>query len=464
MFLPQRSQRTQSNRWKLQIASCKLRVANWGVFILQFTFCILHFAILVLVSPNRCAYGNDGAIAAVDPQVVPVDGAAFAGKLVSVSADGTATFQAAEKGNVDTIKLGDLVRWGNPAPLKPQTVVVLAEGGRIVTAADWSGGSAVRLDGDNVVILSDTWNEIRLPRRAVSGIVFAQRSQAAARERLIERVRAFGKTGGAANRTADNVGDSGDAEVWLTNGNRVSGTISKLEKGSLAVRASAGETTLPLSRVEAIAWNKNGRPTIVPAENKFLVGMRDGSLVLAKSLTATEKEVAIELVGNITIKGGSVADIVLLQSLGGRFEYLSAIEKLDYRFVPYLTLEWPLERDRNVLGGPFEVNGERYLKGLGLHSAARVTYPFEHDYQRFDASVAVDDAAKHRGSVMFGVHVLRDGKWVEAFTSDVMRGSERPRQVSVDLHGVKGLTLTVDYADRGDELDYADLLDARLVK
>ena len=33
----------------------------------------------------------------------------------------------------------------------------------------------------------------------------------------------------------------------------------------------------------------------------------------------------------------------------------------------------------------------------------------------------------------------------------------------VDVSGVKRLRLVVDFADRGDELDYADWLEARLV-
>ena len=78
--------------------------------------------------------------------------------------------------------------------------------------------------------------------------------------------------------------------------------------------------------------------------------------------------------------------------------------------------------------------------------------------------VSVDDAAKGRGSVVFGAYVLRDGKWAEAYKSEIVRGGEPPRPVSVDLGGAAGLTLTVDYADRGDELDYADWLDARLVR
>jgi hypothetical protein len=60
--------------------------------------------------------------------------------------------------------------------------------------------------------------------------------------------------------------------------------------------------------------------------------------------------------------------------------------------------------------------------------------------------------------------VLRDGKLSEAFKSGIVRGGEAPLAVSVDLSDAQGITLVVDYADRGDEMDRADLLDARLVK
>ena len=275
-------------------------------------------------------------------------------------------------------------------------------------------------------------------------------------------------------------GDTAADAVLLTNGDRLKGTLTALERGSLTLQAAAGKTKLPLSRVEAIVFHSRepsavsrqlpGRepstPSTGPSLNgrRVLVGMRDGSLLHARAIEATDEKLAIELTNGVKLTGGKVKDIAALQSLGGRFEYLSDIERADFRFVPYLSVEWPLKRDRNVLGGPLMVDGKRYLKGLGLHSAARITYPFDRDYQRFDATVALDDAAHGRGSVVFGAYLLREGKWAEAFQSDIVRGGESPRPVSVDLRGAKGLTLTVDYADRGDELDYADWLDARLVR
>jgi hypothetical protein len=150
--------------------------------------------------------------------------------------------------------------------------------------------------------------------------------------------------------------------------------------------------------------------------------------------------------------------------LGGGFAYLSDLEPADYRHVPYLDIAWPYERDRSVSGGPLEVGGKRYLKGLGMHSAARLTYKLEGQYKTFAAEAAIDDSAGPRGSVVFGVYVLRDAKWQPAFTSEIVRGGDPPQSVSVDLVGADAITLLVDFADRGDELDHADWLDARLIR
>ena len=143
---------------------------------------------------------------------------------------------------------------------------------------------------------------------------------------------------------------------------------------------------------------------------------------------------------------------------------MSDLEPAEYRHVPYLEVGWPLERDRNVLGGPLVVGGKRYLKGLGMHSAGRVSYRLDGKYKRFEAAVAIDDSADGRGSVTFGVYVLRDGKLSEAYKSGIVRGGEAPQRVSCGRGGAQGITLVVDYAERGDEMDRADWLDARVVK
>jgi hypothetical protein len=384
---------------------------------------------------------------------VPVEGPTFAGELVSIGADGRVTFRVvaddATNGEIRTLPLNDLVRWGHPVVPRPQTIVVLADGGQLVTAADWSGGAAVRLDGDAVVVLSDLFQEVPLPRAAVRGVVIAQRSHSEERAALVERVRSFG-------------GDQ-DA-VFLTNGDRLVGRVEELTGGSLTVAVQADTAKLPLSRVEAVALAHGRQPSAAGRQARAIVGLRDGSLVYVDAVHGDEENLVLELASGVTLSGGAVADVVALQSLGGKFVYLSDLEPAAYRHVPYLDVAWPFERDRNVVGGPLVAGGKRYLKGLGMHSASRLTYWLDGKFQRFDASVAVDDSAEGRGSVTFGVYVLRNGEWKEANQSGVVRGGEAPQPVSVDVNKAQGLTLTVDFADRGDELDRADWLDARLVK
>src|SRR5687768_2951100 len=72
-------------------------------------------------------------------EVVPLEGAPFNGELVSIDAAGRATFRVTEAGgtvaeatapsavktnsNTRVMHVDDLVRWGHPAPLRPQTLV-----------------------------------------------------------------------------------------------------------------------------------------------------------------------------------------------------------------------------------------------------------------------------------------------------------------------------------------------------
>lgn len=386
--------------------------------------------------------------------VVPVEGKPFEGDLEAIAADGTVTFRlaasevAAATGQ-RTVDHRNLVRWSHPKPLQPQPLVVLADGSRLVTAADWSGEAPVQIVGDSITVRSDSWSEARLDRSQVRGLVFAERSHPRDRLQLENEVR-------AASGKQD--------EALLANQDRLAGTVKKLAAGTLTLATEAGDVELPLSRVEAVIF-ANERPTgdSIPRA-RMIVGLRDGSLLYANSVEANDAGARLETTGGVRLTGGVRDDFVALQVLDGDFVYLSDLEPANYRHVPYLEIAWPYERDRNLQGEPLRIGGKIYLKGIAMHSAARLSYSLDGTFRRFDSDVALDDSTGNGGSVTFAVYLLRDGKWQAEFQSGVVRGGEQPRRVSVDLTGAAAITLTVDYADRGDELDHADWLDARLVK
>ena len=135
------------------------------------------------------------------------------------------------------------------------------------------------------------------------------------------------------------------------------------------------------------------------------------------------------------------------------------IKPAEYRHVPYLSIAWPYEADRNVQGGLLRVGGGLHLKGIGMHSAARLSYDLPPGVTRFQAEAAIDDAAEGQGSVRFRVFV--DGS--EKYASPTVRGGVAPVSIDIDINGGKRLDLVVDFADRADVRDYADWLDARVI-
>jgi hypothetical protein len=416
-------------------------------------------------------------VIAAPQEVVLVEGESFAGELVSVGDDGVVAFrggraertaaEAASPGVVE-VKRDDVVRWGNPVSPRGRTIVVLADGGQLVTAADWSGGGAVQFDGEKFVVLSDAFGEVTLQRDDVRGFVFAQLRHAAERAKMVQRVLEAPspdpslKGRGSFSPEPSLNGRGSLSAVLLSNGDRVSGKLTGVDRGSLTLETNGAVAKLPLSRVEAVAIGR--QPSAVSRQARYAVGLRDGSLLYVGEVVANEKELRLKIGDAITLSGGNVEDVVFLQSLGGRGVYLSDLEPAEYRHVPYLDLAWPLARDRNVLGESLVVGGKRYLKGLGMHSAGRVSYRLDEKYTRFEATVAMDDSANGRGSVTFGVYLLRDGKLSEAYESGIVRGGDAPQRVSVDVAGAQGITLVVDFAERGDEMDRADWLDARLMR
>ncbi len=190
----------------------------------------------------------------------------------------------------------------------------------------------------------------------------------------------------------------------------------------------------------------------------MLVGLRDGSRLIASALAVNEKE------AQVTLPDGAVwtfpaEALKCLQPLSGKARYLSDLTAESYRHLPFLSQSWPYRNDANATGTQLRAAGHPFAKGIGMHSAARLTYRLDKRYHRFAAEVALDDQVGDRGAATFGVYV--DDKL--AWKSDMIRGGMPPVPVEVDVTGGKRLSLIVEFGDRGDELDRANWLDARLV-
>jgi hypothetical protein len=128
--------------------------------------------------------------------------------------------------------------------------------------------------------------------------------------------------------------------------------------------------------------------------------------------------------------------------------------------VAYLTDLAPID----VLGGRLRAGGFLEDQGLGMHSRSRAIYAVPPGTKRFEADVAIDDAAAGRGMVVFRVLRLSGQAWSVAADSPAIRGGAAPAPLSVDVSEAEQIALVVEFGERGDECDWANWLGARFVK
>lgn len=118
---------------------------------------------------------------------------------------------------------------------------------------------------------------------------------------------------------------------------------------------------------------------------------------------------------------------------------------------------------RSCLGTPLCIGDEHYAHGLGTHANSELLVAVPAGARAFAAAVGIDrnyDTNGQRGSVEFSIEC--GGR--EVFHSPLLRGSDGPLSVQVDLPaGAAELVLKVDATPDGAGWDQADWADARFL-
>jgi hypothetical protein len=152
----------------------------------------------------------------------------------------------------------------------------------------------------------------------------------------------------------------------------------------------------------------------------------------------------------------------------GKIVYLGDLKPESVEWTPYFGLgkELPVRSefygprvDRSTTGGPLELDGKSYKKGLSAHSKTVLVYRLPDRFRRLAAPVGIDDRVRPRGHVQL---VIRGDERV-LFDAPVS-GSDPPRSIDLDVTGVRRITILVDFGAELDLADHLDLCDARLVK
>jgi hypothetical protein len=374
------------------------------------------------------------------PVITPVEGLPFAGLLVEADSAWMLTFRTGEM--VRKLPAADLVIYGHFREPGRGPLVLFADGGLLVA-------DILKSEQSGLLVTSPILTEKKIPIDKLAAVVFQPPVARQQRDLLLDQAhRATGR----------------EDRLLLANGDELQGMFKTLAEHTLTFRTALGEMTLDTRQVVALVFDPSLRREWKAEGLRAWLGLSDGGRLLVNRLRIKEDVAEVGFAGD---QQGEIAAerLVALQPLGGRATYLSDIKPQGYRHVPFLELTWPYQIDRNVKGGMLRCGGRLWLKGLGVHSAARLTYSLEPPspdpgYRRFEAEVGIDDSTEGGGSVRF--RVLVDGQ--EKFTSEIVRGGAATLPVSVDVAGAKRLDLVVDFADRGDVLDHANWLNPRLVR
>ena len=405
---------------------------------------------------------NVGPVAGAEKSLLLVGHPSVEASFTAATSDGDCLFLA--NGKTQKVAPRDLVRWSTRPIHSERREIILVDGSHLVLAESWTGQPTWQLDGDTISVTTQRFGKVDLRRNQVRAILLSAAKGLKQRTQFFDQISEDSKN--------DRKNDGKDASLHLTNGDQWQGQLVQLSKtaeGPRRVHWLPNEASEPLqlpeNRIAAILFGSQER---LPEQQKLLaVGISDGSLLITQSFVTNDKHLHVHLAGGVELIGSDSREVASLRSLTSSCLYLSDLSTADYLHKPYLEIPWPYRRDRNALGGPLQAADHTYSKGLGVVPTSRLTYRLDTKeyagrFQRFVASVAVDDEADKRGSVIFRVLLKIDDEWQEAYTSPVVRGGDPPLPVLVELDDATQLAIVSGYADRGDECDYANWLDARL--
>lgn len=396
------------------------------------------FILSFLISATSAS--PSGSAFAVQPLATPIGGRPFLANLKAVTTEGTITWQG--RSGEQTLAAQELVEWGAPEERRrgPQ---VLTAGGSVLVCRD------ITIADDVLDAKSDFAGNIRLPLESVRGVIFRPAMHRLRRDRLEHRI----------------VASDGDADrLILSNGDELEGTVLEATPTRVSFSHNVAETNIETQRLLAILFNPSLIEPADPKKTQMRVGLQDGSLLHVSSLVVSNKTADLMLSTGLALSSTESQQIAYLQPVKNRLTYLSDLKVQEYVHTPYLDRSWSFHTDRNALRGRLRAGGRLFEKGLGMHSASRLTYSIEGKYQRFAAELALDQHAGQRGSVTYRVMLQLRDAWREAYRSPIVRGGMHPIPVDIDIKGARAIRLAVDFAERGDELDHANWLNARLVR
>jgi hypothetical protein len=240
------------------------------------------------------------------------------------------------------------------------------------------------------------------------------------------------------------------------------GSIAAVDKKQVKFLLDGTAIPIPRERLYGLVFAKRKTPSASPICETTLVG---GDSIAAKSISYSGAGAV-----KVTLLTGGTIDVPAdkLRTLDfslGKVRYLSRMDPREVKYTPYFDLEWKYQRDRNRRGGPLRIGDKTYQRGLWIHSKTYLRYRLSGEYRRFKAVIGIDhEVAAKGGDVHVVISVIKIGDQKKILLETDVRGSDKPRELDLDVSGARELEILVDFGKNLDIADHLDLGDARVLK
>lgn len=228
-----------------------------------------------------------------------------------------------------------------------------------------------------------------------------------------------------------------------TNRATLRGVLRGTSAKGLIFERGGKELVVPWDRLVAL---RTAQSPARPAN--IAVRLRDGAVLCGRITAGDETGVSLasSVLGTLSLEW---SEILRVEVRSERLVLLTDLRMARYEMQPLLGVRVDAGIDHAPGGGPLTLRGQPLARGLVLHSRALAAYEIGGRFRQFAARVAIVDEMRMRGDA--AVRVRGDGRVL--WEAERVRGGEAPRDVLVDIGGVKELTLEVDY---GRDLDLSD--------
>jgi hypothetical protein len=371
-----------------------------------------------------------------------IDGTTRSGRIHQIGPQGAIAL-VPEQGQEVVLPLSRLLRLtrdGSVLRLTPAegSVVLFPEGDRLYRTVI---GPATETTLD---VSSYALGNVALPLESLLGVILTLPAESGAVDALCERVRTEGR----------------NTEVlWLANGDRLTGGFLGLDEKKLKFQAPTGPIALERAGVVALGFD----PAVVvyprPEGDYLELTMADGSRLGVTGARIEQGHIVAATRFKTTIRL-ALGELIQIHACTSAVAYLSEQPATAEHYVAYLGPTRPYRRDLNVDGHPLMLAGQGYDRGLGTQSRTFLGFRLAPGDRRFQALVGLDDSAGPLGSVVF--RVLVDNQ--ERFVSPPLSVRDTPKPIDVDLTGAKNLILVTEFGERGEIRDFADWVEARIIR